>query len=176
MAKRGALDDALQPHPLLSKVLAHGPDVRVFRGYVGPANDRGTISLYPSLADLTVYLEIKAEDIVASAVAPEPLLPHGGTVVWVRPDAEVVSHGERVTTFRARRSRRDAAMALQAIEAGASETPASNLVEVRSGRLNIQLTPRINDVCASCSPCSSCGVCTTTCSSLPQQRAFVVSR
>ena len=176
MAKSSASDDALQPHPLLSRVLAHGPDVRVFRGYVGPANDKGTICLYPSLADLTVFLEIKADDIVASAVAPEPLLPHRGTVVWVRPDAEVVCHGERVTTFRARRSRRDAAMALQAGEAGGGETPASGLVEVRTGRLNIQLAPRISDVCASCSPCSSCGVCTTTCSSLPRQRAFVVGR
>ena len=88
-------DQHLRAHPLLSRLLEVGANVRAYRGYVGPDKDSGRVRLYPSLGDLSFSIEINKSDIVASAAAPESLLPHGGTVIWVRPDAEVVCHGDQ---------------------------------------------------------------------------------
>ncbi len=78
--------------------------------------------LYPSLGDLSFSIEINKSDIVASAAAPESLLPHGGTVIWVKPDAEVVCHGDRINTVAARRPR----------QAGALDVSAANVDETQT--------------------------------------------
>ena len=97
---------------VLNRLLDADPNVRAFRGYVGPERDTGRVRLYPSLGDLGFCIEINKSDIVASAAAPERLLPHGGTVIWVRPDAEVVCHGDRINTVAARRPRQAGAVAV----------------------------------------------------------------
>ena len=154
----------LGAHPLLSRLLEVGATVRAFRGYIGPDDETGRLRLYPSLGDLGFSIAINKSDIVASADAPESLLPHGGTVIWVKPDAEVVCHGDRVNMIAARRPRQPGAFASTG---NLSETPiaAARLVEVRTGRLNIHLRPRVMSTCASCS-CSSCELhpsCTSEC-------------
>lgn len=162
-------DDDLRAHPLLSRLLEVGANVRAFRGYVGPDKDNGRVRLYPSLGDLSFSIEIDKSDIVASAAAPESLLPHGGTVIWVKPDAEVVCHGDRINTVAARRPRQASAL-------DETQTAAGRLVEVQTGRLNIQLRPRVMSTCASCS-CSSCEThpsCTSTCNQVRASRSVVV--
>jgi hypothetical protein len=164
----------LRAHPLLSRLLDVGANVRAFRGYVGPERDRERLRLYPSLGDLSFSIEINKSDIVASAAAPETLLPHGGTVIWVKPDAEVVCHGDRINTVVARRARQAGAQSVSAAYAERS-TAAGRLVEVQKGRLNIQLRPRVMSSCASCS-CSSCEPhpgCTSTCNQMIVQRPVV---
>lgn len=160
-------DENLTPHPLLSRLLEVGPSVRAYRGYVGPDRNDGRVRLYPSLGDLAFCIEIDKRDIVASAAAAESLLPHGGTVIWIRPDAQVVCHGDRINSVAARRPRKAAALNVPAATvSGASK--AGSLVEVQTGRLRIRLRPRVMSTCASCS-CSSCEPhpgCTSTCNNL----------
>jgi hypothetical protein len=159
-------DEHLAPHSLLSRLLEVGPSVRAYRGYVGPYRDNGRVRLYPSLGDLTFCIEINKSDIVASAAAPESLLPHGGTVIWVRPDAEVVCHGDRINSLLARRPRQTAAVNVPATNIHETHK-AGSLVDVQTGRLHIRLRPRVMSTCASCS-CSSCEPhpgCTSTCNS-----------
>jgi hypothetical protein len=154
-------DDHLSAHPLLNRLLEAGPNLRAFRGYVGPNKDNERVRLYPSLGDLSFSIEVNKSDIVASAPAPESLLPHGGTVIWVKPDAEIVCHGDRINTVAARRPRQAAASSANVHEM----QKAGGLVEVQTGRLNIQLRPRVMSSCASCS-CSSCEThpsCTSNC-------------
>lgn len=166
----------LRAHPLLSRLLEAGANVRAFRGYVGPEKDKGRVRLYRSLGDLSFSIEINKSDIVASAAAPETLLPHGGTVVWVKPDAEVICHGDQVNTVAARRPRQSSARFASPAISGEKQTVSGRLVEVQRGRLNIQLRPRVMSTCASCS-CSSCEThpsCTSTCNSVAAMPSVVV--
>ena len=168
-------EDHLGPHPLLTRLLEAGGDLRAFRGYVGPNSDRGRVRLYPSLGDLSFSIEIDKSDIVASAAAPESLLPHGGTVVWVKPGAEVKCHGDRINTVAARRPRQGRAMDVPSATVNEMQKAAS-LVEVQTGRLSIHLRPRVMSSCASCS-CSSCETnpsCTSTCNQMRPMRTVVV--
>jgi hypothetical protein len=168
-------DQHLRTHPLLSRLLEVGANVRAFRGYVGPDKDSGRVRLYPSLGDLSFSIEINKNDIVASAAAPESILPHGGTVIWVKPDAEVVCHGDRINTVAARRPRQAGALVSSA-NVAETQTAAGRLVEVQTGRLNIQLRTRVMSTCASCS-CSSCETnpsCTSTCNQVIAKRSVVV--
>jgi hypothetical protein len=156
----------LRPHPLLNRLLEVGAPVRAFRGYVGADKGNGRVRLYPSLGDLGFSIEIDRSDIVASAAAPESLLPHGGTVIWVKPDAAVVCHGDRVNTVAARRPRQTGARDMSA--ANLETQRAGRLVEVQKGRLNIRLRARVMSSCASCS-CSSCETnpgCSSTCNQI----------
>lgn len=168
-------DHHLSAHPLLNRLLEAGPNLRAFRGYVGPDKDNGRVRLYPSLGDLSFSIEVNKSDIVASAAAPESLLPHGGTVIWVKPDAEVVCHGDRINTIAARRPRQ--AGALDVSSANVHEMQkAGGLVEVQTGRLHIQLRPRVMSTCASCS-CSSCEThpsCTSQCNQVMAKHSIVV--
>lgn len=166
-------DDHLRTHPLLDRLLKAGTDVRAFRGYVGPDKGNGRVTMYPSLGDLSFYIEINRSDIVSSAAAPESLLPHGGTVIWVKPDAEVICHGERINTVAARRTRQTAAV--EASSGSREMQKAGSLVEVQTGRLSIHLRPRVMSTCASCS-CSSCEPhpgCSSTCKQMVVKRAIV---
>jgi hypothetical protein len=174
MTSQNPEDDHLRAHPLLSRLLEVGANVRAFRGYVGPDKNSGRVRLYPSLGDLSFSIEIDTSDIVASAAAPESLLPHGGTVIWVKPDAEVVCYGDRINTVAARHPRQTGV--LDVSPANETQTAARRLVEVQTGRLNIQLRPRVMSTCASCS-CSSCEThpsCTSTCNQLRASRSVVV--
>jgi hypothetical protein len=148
----------LETNPLLSRLLSHGVDAIVFRGYVGPSKKEGTIRLYPTLGFLNVFIEIGLDDVVETAPAPTTLLPHGGTIVWVRSDAEVVFHGDTVATVPVRTLRRQRP-AIDQASANAPSSDASKYVDVVRGRLRMSVpaaTLRQDDVCASCSPCSSC--------------------
>jgi hypothetical protein len=165
-------DNNLQAHPLLSRLLEH--NTVPYRGYIGPRSKKGRVTLYQSLGDLSFYLEIDESDIVASAPAPEQLLPHGGTVVWVKQDAEVVSHGKRVNVFHAREPQIPAVRRLLTADAdpGAGDPP---MVQVETGRLNIRLRQRARSTCASCH-CSSCQTHPTcTCEPQDQQPVIVVA-
>lgn len=164
MAKQQPEDQSLRAHPLLSKLLEVGANVRAFRGYIGPSKDPERVRLYPSLGDLGFSIEINSSDIVATADAPEALLPHSGTVIWVKPEAEVVCHGDRVNIVSARRAHQ-----------AAVGTEAGRLVEVQTGRVNIKLRKRVMSTCASCT-CSSCEThpgCSSTCNQVTSMREIV---
>jgi hypothetical protein len=170
-----------EPHALLGRLLAHGAgaDAHAFRGYIGPETRDGKVRLYPSLGDLTFSIEIAEADILESVAAPETLLPHGGVVLWVKRDAEVVFHGSEVTTISVRSLRhsggRPLAQPAQAVGSVEPRTGAARFVEVQRGRLQIRLRQGAARYCASCScsSCGPCGVCSSTgcqstCGPLPQ--------
>ena len=85
---RGSAESRFEPHPLLSRLLeqSEGVGARAFRGYIGPSKAEGSVWLYPSLGDLSFSIEMREADILDTANAPETLLPHGGSVLWVRTD------------------------------------------------------------------------------------------
>lgn len=154
----------VEVNPLLSRLLAHGVDAIVFRGYVGPPKKEGTIALYPTLGFLNVFIEIRLADIVETAPAPTTALPHNGTIVWVRSDAEVVFHGDAVVTVPVRTLRRQRP-AIGETTTTAASSEAAKYVDVVPGRLRMTVpsaTLRADDVCASCRGCASC---TTVCQS-----------
>ena len=161
---RGSAESRFEPHPILSRLLeqSEGAGARAFRGYIGPSKAEGGVWLYPSLGDLSFSIEIREADILDTADAPETLLPHGGTIVWVRTDAEVVFHGREVTT-----------VAVRSIGLGPRQEAidvartSGAFVDVQQGRLRLRVRSRVMDTCASCS-CSSCEPhpgCTSTCKS-----------
>ena len=173
MTDLGSDDNHLRAHPILSRLLDAGANVRALRGYVGPSKDADRLRLYPSLGDLSFSIEIAKSDIVASAAAPETLLPHGGTVVWVRPEAEITSHGSRTIAMGAPGGRRAGGLAAGA---GLGQTAAADLVDVKAGRLRIMLRPKVMSTCASCT-CSSCEThpsCTSTCNQIAARPTIVV--
>ena len=148
----------LEINPLLSRLLSHDVDAIVFRGYVGPSKKEGTIRLYPTLAFLNVFIEIGLADVVETAPAPTTALPHNGTIVWVRSDAEVVFHGDTVVTVPVRTLRHQRSATHQtAVNAPSSD--AAKYVEIAPGRLRMSVPAtslRAEDVCASCRGCASC--------------------
>ncbi|ANI39402.1 hypothetical protein [Mycolicibacterium vaccae] len=155
----------IEVNPLLSRLLSHGVEAGVLRGYVGPAKKPGTVRLYPTLGFLHLYYEIDEDDIVDTAPAPETVLPHGGTILWVRNDADVVIHGDTVLTVPVRtlKSRQHAVPVPPAESAGPDAGRAVNVVRGRL-RMSFPASTTVAEnctVCASCAPCSSCGVCTT---------------
>jgi hypothetical protein len=162
----------LEQHPLLAQILEH--NAVPYRGYVGPPSDRGRVTLYLSLGDLSFYVEVAEEDIVASAPCPERLMPNGATVVWVKRDAEVVAHGQRTNVYPARTPQVPAVRRLLSADAQpvAADAP---MVEVETGRLNIRLRQRARSTCASCH-CSSCQTHPTcTCEPQDQQPVAVIA-
>jgi hypothetical protein len=165
-------ESKLQEHPFLGQLLEH--NAVPYRGYVGPRSERGRVTLYLSLGDLSFYVEIDEDDIVASSPCPERLMPHGGTVVWVKQDAEVVAHGQRVNVYPARMPQIPAVRRLLTADpvggAGAAEPP---MVQVETGRLNIRLRQRARSTCASCH-CSSCQTHPTCTCELQDQQPVVV--
>lgn len=157
-------EHTLQVNPLLARLLSHGIETCVFRGYVGPSENDGSIRLYPSLGRLNFSIEIRVADIVETAPAPKAALPHDGAVIWVRNDAEVVFHGDTVTVVPVR-TLRGAATAV----VGNATVEAAKHVDIVRGRLRMSVPAAADaslvvrgdcDVCASCRGCASCsGVC-----------------
>ena len=85
------------PHPLVQK-LTKGTDATgatKLLGYFGSAAD-GVVKVYPTLDDLSVYYEIREDDIVNVEDASADELPHGGSAIWVKLNARV----ERCVTER----------------------------------------------------------------------------
>ena len=113
----------------------------------------GTIRLYPTLGFLHLYIEIEQDDIVDTAPAPKTVLPHDGTIVWVRSDADVVVHGDTVITVPVRTLKRPR----QAVDDTVVERPSSEAakyVDVVRGRLRMSVpVARGDDGSASCDPC-----------------------
>lgn len=137
----------LEPHPLLAQLLSKGASANVFRGYVAASDRDDAIRLYPSLGNLSFYVEISRGDIVETAPAPTSLLPHNGTIVWVRSGAKVDYRGER---------------SVSRVADGPTLKATSDHVDLVSGRLrmSVPVLRAGDDVCASCDPCSSCsGIC-----------------
>src|SRR6476660_7233874 len=154
-AKQSGRD--IEINPLLARLLSHGVDAIVLRGYVGPSKKEGTIRLYPTLGFLNVFIDIGLDDIVETAPAPTTVLPHNGTIVWVRSDAEVVFHGDTVVTVPVRTLRRQRA-AIDQTSAKAPSSDAAKYVDVVRGRLRMSVPAAAlrDDVCASCRGCASC--------------------
>jgi ferredoxin len=154
-AKQSGRD--IEINPLLARLLSHGVDAIAFRGYVGPSKKEGTIRLYPTLGFLNVFIDIGLDDIVETAPAPTTVLPHGGMIVWVKSDAEVVFHGDTVVTVLVRTLRRQRA-AIDQTSANAPSSDAAKYVDVVRGRLRMGVPAGTlrDDVCASCRGCASC--------------------
>ncbi|WP_214325394.1 hypothetical protein [Nonomuraea sediminis] len=162
-------EHTLQVNPLLARLLSHGVETCVFRGYVGPSENDGSIRLYPSLGRLNFSIEIRVADIVETAPAPKAALPHDGTVIWVRNDAEVVFHGDTVTVVPVR-TLRGAATAVvdNAVVSGSGE--AAKHVDIVRGRLRMSVPAAasvIRDDCDVCASCRGCASCTSVCQSGP---------
>lgn len=158
---------APSPHPLIEKFAAASPkgdpsDVVKLQGYVGPGDDADHIRLYPSLDDLSEHLEIAKADIVHHADAPESVLPHGGTFVWVKKGANVALH-------RTQKTRTTADMISGAISDAnlsarvAAPMRASELTAVPVTELDI-CTDRICDITDRPTACfrTECGPCDVT--------------
>ena len=57
--------------------------------YVGPSGAKGTIRLYPSVKNLTRFIEILEKDIVHYEKVPETEVSHDAVLVWVKKDADI---------------------------------------------------------------------------------------
>jgi hypothetical protein len=80
--KPDAITERLVPDP------SHVPDVRVVAGFLGNTTREGYWRLYLT-ADLTTYIEFRQEDVVHSEQLKPEDSPLGGTVVWIKRDANV---------------------------------------------------------------------------------------
>lgn len=154
-------------HAELARMEADGVDVAgviALAGYVGTPPSDGVVRLHPRLEDLSVSLDISADDIVATRDAPTSTMPLGGVVVWVIRTAEV--------TFR--RTRTVSATAQQVrgfFGAGAVLEPVNN----EGDRLNIQVRPVARkgvppvyvppDQCSVCSSQNCASHCQPVCTS-----------
>jgi hypothetical protein len=141
---------------LLTKLLATEgvANAMVLRGYVGPTTAEGNVTLYPRIDDVSECFEIAPDDILHSVVVPESVLPYGGTMIWVRKNANIVHR--RVETS-ARLSDRIGNVNRPETEAG--------FAEVRKGRLRIQVRSRPAFQCTSCYNCRTCTSRCNTCHS-----------
>ena len=155
MAVESALGYAIPEHPVLAKLLgAGGSELTAYRGYVGPSEKDGYLTLYPNLANLSRSFEIRGADIVQVEDVPEAFAPFGASMIWVKPDADVASRVVEVATRKA--SAKDA-----------------DMVEVRRGRIRMLRLNRVKarsmaqpgENCASyCEDCTSqCEVCMSGC-------------
>lgn len=86
-------------HPIVGKLGEVGA-VKLL-GYFGSTTG-GVVKLYLSLDDLSVYYEIRESDILHVEDAPPEELPHGGSALWISPDAQVQRCVSDRTTVEAR--------------------------------------------------------------------------
>ena len=140
-------DNNLQVHPLLMKLGIEGAtNTTSLLGYVGPSTNEGHVRLYSSLEDLSNSVEIRREDILHSSPTPDSVLPYGGTIIWLRKDAQVTYQRTEKTVV--------------------SAPVETNPFEVNRGRLRIRVQGGLRSAkCASycfggCKPChSGCTPC-----------------
>lgn len=169
MLKSGMSTQSFPQNPVMEKLLAEGvdvSDVMSLPGYAGPMDKGGPLRLFPSLQDLSVYVEIPAAEILHVEKAAETTLPNNGIIVWLRNDTAVTFKRTRTVHTAARLVRHmfggpDARTESPA-GAGAPLATQPPLVESRHGRLRIMAR---NTMIADCAVCTSrCSVCTSRCS------------
>lgn len=145
MAVESTSGNPIEEHPLLAKLLAEGgPDLKAYRGYVGPSSRDGHVTVYPSLADLGKSFEIRGADIVHVEEISEQFAPFGAVMIWVKPDADIAS--------------RVLATATRKASAGAPE-----MTEVRQGRLRMLRSAPAAKARGDCSVCTSNCDCVSNC-------------
>jgi hypothetical protein len=154
----------LQEHPLLKRLYETNAmaNVTSLKGYVGRAPSDNHIRLFADLGDLSDSVDISKADIVHFAEAPDVVLPLGGTIIWLKRDAQVIINKVETTP-------------------AAAKTTLEG-VEVNRGRLRIFVRGGLrSSVCQSrCQVCTSrCKVCQSRCSAtvgLPAGFAFPQTR
>jgi hypothetical protein len=57
-------------------------------GYFGSTSD-GKVTIHPRLDDLSSYVRVSEADILHVEDAPADILPHGGSMIWLKADAPV---------------------------------------------------------------------------------------
>lgn len=146
-------EDYIPANPELARMAADGVDVAsviALTGYVGASPAPGVIRLHPGLEDLSVSVDIRASDILATKDAPAATMPMGGVIVWV----------SRTTDMTFRRTRTVSVTAQQVrgvFGAGPALGPASTGQVL--DRLNIRLRPNLADKVP---PVYECGTCQST--------------
>ncbi len=75
------------PHPLITKNV---DGTYTLYGYLGPVSPGGILKFYADVTYLDYFLEIPVTAIRHHADAPEDMLPHGGTILFVDGEAEIV--------------------------------------------------------------------------------------
>jgi hypothetical protein len=155
MSSEASWEAKIQDHPLLSKLIREGAaDSMTYWGYVGPSRTEGVVTLYPSLENLEDSIEIASADILHVEDVPETILLFGAKVIWVKRDAKVT------------RRHVGTAESVGTTEAEGTAAPKGNVVEVRKGRLHMQVRTqgRSSDCHSPCATCRSCSsVCISTC-------------
>jgi hypothetical protein len=79
-------DGKYPAHPIVGK-LGEAGAIKLL-GYFGTTSG-GTAKIYLNLDDLSEHYLIREDDILHVADASSEELPHGGSVIWVKPDARV---------------------------------------------------------------------------------------
>jgi hypothetical protein len=161
--------ESFPQHPVMGKLLAEGvdvSDVMSLAGYAGPTTEGGAVRLFPSLQDLSVYVEIPAGEILHVEKAAEATLPNDGVIVWLRNESAVIFKRTRTVHTSARLVRHmfggPGARTESSAGAGAPLVTQPQLVESRHGRLRIMARNRMaadcrvcHSICCSPPPCSS---------------------
>ncbi|WP_405886308.1 hypothetical protein OG762_49250 (plasmid) [Streptomyces sp. NBC_01136] len=156
----------------MEKLLAEGvdvSDVMSLPGYAGPMNEGDPVRLFPSLQDLSVYVEIPADEILHVEKAAETTLPNDGVIVWLRNDSAVIFKRTRTVHTAARLVRHmfggPGGRTESSARAGAPLVTQPQLVESRHGRLRIMardstMAADCRSLCFVDPPCqSTCRVC-----------------
>jgi hypothetical protein len=78
-------------HPVVKKLEAAGGAEGAVKllGYFGGAAGERTVKIYASLEDLSVHYEVGEADILHVEAADASELPHGGSAIWLKGDAQV---------------------------------------------------------------------------------------
>lgn len=157
----------LPAHPELEQMASSGAemaDVIALRGYVGSQPGDAVLRLYPGLEDMSISVDIPAEEILATKDAPAETMPMGGVIVWVSRTANVKFRRTRTVSTTAQQVRGFF---------GARTAIEPTKPPPRTGRLNIQFpryttpapaVPPVYEPPDPCNPCTSCFiVCQSKC-------------
>jgi hypothetical protein len=149
--KKASGKHEVSTHEELARMAAEGVDVSTviaLAGYAGEPPGEGVVRLHPDLVDLSVSIDISADDIVATKDAPAATMPLGAVVVWVSRTAEV--------TFRRTRTVKATAQQVRGFfGAGPALAPQSD----EGDRLNIRVRPTTREVPPVYQDPTQCAVC-----------------
>jgi hypothetical protein len=151
--KKAAAKREVATNEELARMDAEGVDVSAviaLAGYAGASPRDGVIRLHPDLDDLSVSIDLAADDVVATRDAPTDTMPLGGVVVWVSRTAEVTFRRTRTVVSTAQRVK-------GFFSAGPALEPPGN----DRDRLNIQVRPASRKVPPVYLPPDQCAVCTS---------------
>lgn len=79
----------LNEHPLLRQLGQRPEDAVAILGYVRPSEDGKRVTVFARLDSLEESVDIEASDVLATADAPESVLPLRGTMLWIKKGAHV---------------------------------------------------------------------------------------